>query len=144
MEENTVITRVREDEAWQLFAANTLGHLGFIVNDAPEVLPVNYAVHDRTILFRTAPGTKLFGVTANPKVAFQTEQYTETGGWSVVAKGSAEVLTSNSALEAAEQAGLRPWVPTVKENVVRIVVSEIAGRRFAFGPEPEAEPEGAA
>lgn len=142
MEDNTpVISTVNDDEAWELLGSGSLGHIAFIIGDQPEVLPVNYAVADGELLLRTAPGTKLFGVTVNPRVALESEWYDAQGGWSVVVKGRATVLASSAALEEAAAAGLRPWVPTVKENVVRISVEQITGRRFTFGPEPEAQPE---
>ena len=35
------------------------------------------------------------------------------------------------------KAPLRPWVPTVKRNWVRVTPTRITARRFAFGPEPQ-------
>ena len=40
-------------------------------------------------------------------------------------------------VHAAERAQLLPWVPTEKLRFVRITPSEISGRRFQFGPEPD-------
>ncbi|MFU0805386.1 MAG: Pyridoxamine 5'-phosphate oxidase family protein [Pseudoclavibacter caeni] len=141
---DTIITEMPVDEAWRQLGSAALGHIAFVIDGAPEIFPINYAVDGHTVLLRTAPGTKLFGITVNPRVAIETEQYDATTGWSVIAKGTAEVLTDDAALDAADEAGLRPWVPTIKENVVRIAVDEITGRRFRFGPEPESVPEGAA
>ena len=42
----------------------------------------------------------------------------------------------NEMKSRVEALPLRPWVPTVKTNFVRITAAEITGRRFEFGPDP--------
>ena len=40
-------------------------------------------------------------------------------------------------INAVEEMGLRPWIPTLKYNVVEITPEQISGRGFEFGEEPE-------
>ena len=61
-----------------------------------------------------------------------------TYGWSVIIKGRAQVLSANADILAAEEAPLRPWIATLKP-IRRVIASEITGRRFKFGPEPDHE-----
>ncbi|MGH3531497.1 MAG: pyridoxamine 5'-phosphate oxidase family protein, partial [Mycobacterium sp.] len=37
----------------------------------------------------------------------------------------------------AERAQLQSWTATLKTHYVRIIASQITGRRFVFGPEPD-------
>jgi len=49
------------------------------------------------------------------------------------------VLSANADILDAEEAPLRPWIATLKPLYVRVIASEITGRRFKFGPEPHHE-----
>ena len=91
------------------------------------------------VLFRTAEGTKLFGAATHPFVAFEADYHDAelTYGWSVIVKGRAHVLSTNAEIGEAERAHLRPWTATQKLRYVRVNASEITGRRFKFGPEPD-------
>ena len=40
-------------------------------------------------------------------------------------------------INAVEEMGLRPWIPTLKYNVVEITSEQISGRGFELGEEPE-------
>jgi uncharacterized protein len=62
-----------------------------------------------------------------------------TYGWSVIIKGRARVLSANSDILDAEEAPLRSWISTLKPLYVRVIASEITGRRFKFGPEADHE-----
>ncbi|MGH3594788.1 MAG: pyridoxamine 5'-phosphate oxidase family protein, partial [Mycobacterium sp.] len=53
------ITILSESESWQLLASQSLGRLVTSVDGQPEIFPVNFVVQNRTVLFRTAQGTKL-------------------------------------------------------------------------------------
>ena len=91
------------------------------------------------MLFRTAEGTKLLGAATHPIVAFEADYHdTElTYGWSVIVKGRAHVLSTNAEIGEAQRTQLRPWTATQKLRYVRVGASQITGRRFTFGPEPD-------
>ncbi|MEO6826656.1 MAG: pyridoxamine 5'-phosphate oxidase family protein [Microbacteriaceae bacterium] len=128
------------DEAWNLLRGRTFGRLAVSVAGQPDVFPVNFRADENSIVFRSAPGDKLLGVTINSSVAFETDFYDTDEAWSVVVKGTASVLDNHDEIFAAEHLGLRSWIPTSKPVFVRIVPAEVSGRRFQFGPEPEPEP----
>jgi nitroimidazol reductase NimA-like FMN-containing flavoprotein (pyridoxamine 5'-phosphate oxidase superfamily) len=131
------VTVLTDAQSWDLLSSVKLGRLGTSLGGQPEIFPVNFTTDRSSILFRTAEGTKLLGAVMNNRVAFEADEHTSAGGWSVVVKGTAHVLSSQADLEAAEADSLRPWVPTVKQRYVRITVDHISGRRFLFGAEPE-------
>jgi len=113
-----------------------LGRLITDVDGQPEVFPVNFAVQERTILFRTAEGTKLVSAAINDRVLFEVDQYDLNAGWSVIVKGSARLVRNSEDLDAASQAGLRSWTATTKQHFVRIRPLSVTGRRFAFDVAP--------
>jgi len=47
------------------------------------------------------------------------------------------VLYGSTELDESERAGLHPWIATEKLRFVRIRPTEITGRRFVFGLEPD-------
>ena len=134
------ITVLDRDEAWKLLKGQSLGRLAVSVAGQPDIFPVNFRADDSSIVFRTAPGSKLLEVTINATVAFETDGYDTDEAWSVVVKGAASVLEKQAEIFAAEAIGLRSWIPTVKPVFVRIVPTDVTGRRFEFGPEPEPDP----
>ena len=135
--EQDPITVLSDDESWDLLKSAALGRLVTHVGDQLEIFPVNFVTQGHTVLFRTAEGTKLFGTVMNDKVLFEVDDHNVVGGWSVVIRGTAHVLTAADEIHEADRAQLLPWVATEKLRYVRITPNELSGRRFVFGPEPE-------
>ena len=133
------ITVLSEDESWGLLSSVSLGRLVTILGGQPEVFPVNFVTQHRTVLFRTAQGTKLYSAVMSGQVAFEADDHTPAEGWSVIVKGRARLLSANADILDAEEAPLLSWIPTVKPHYVRLIATEITGRRFKFGPEPDRE-----
>lgn len=137
MTDDDPITILSEDESWDLLASVALGRLVTSVAGQPEIFPVNFVVQERTVLFRTAEGSKLFGAVASNRVAFEADHHSVTEGWSVIVKGRCRLLATSAEIEKADSAPLRPWVATLKLHYVRVMPTEITGRHFKFGPEPD-------
>jgi nitroimidazol reductase NimA-like FMN-containing flavoprotein (pyridoxamine 5'-phosphate oxidase superfamily) len=131
------VTLLSTDESWQLLSAMALGRLVTVAAGRPEIFPVNFVVQRHTVLFRTAEGAKLFSAAAGDQVLFEVDDHNVVDAWSVVVRGIARVLTAADEVYEAERAGLYPWIATEKLRFVRITPTEISGRRFVFGPEPE-------
>lgn len=131
------VTELSEDECWGLLATNTLGRIALCAANEIDIFPVNYHADGSTILFRTAPGTKLVELTVENKVAFEIDGYHGGKAWSVVVKGTAHQLELGREIEDAEEAPLEPWIPTLKYRFVRIAPTEITGRAFRPAPEPD-------
>ncbi|BBX65798.1 pyridoxamine 5'-phosphate oxidase [Mycobacterium saskatchewanense] len=120
-------------ECWDLISGVTLGRLVTSVDGHPEIFPVNYAVQRRTVLFRTAEGTKLVSTAINNHVLFEVDDHNVAEGWSVIIKGTARSLHTFEELEDAERAQVLPWTSTEKSHFVRIIPETVTGRRFRFG-----------
>ena len=135
------VTVLSEDESWSLLSSVSLGRLVTILDGQPEIFPVNFVTQRRTVLFRTAHGTKLYSAVMGDRIAFEADYHDPalTYGWSVIIKGRAHLLSANADILDAEEAPLRPWTATPKPLYVRVIAMEISGRRFKFGPEPDHE-----
>ena len=130
------VTMLTPDECWELLGQETLGRIAVSAAGVVDIFPVNYVVDGHTLLFRTAPGTKLLELAINDRVAFEVDGHTDDQAWSIVVKGRAERVERQSEIDAADELGLEPWIPTLKYRWVRIHPTEVTGRRFALGPEP--------
>jgi uncharacterized protein len=116
---------------WQLVAGEQVGRLAVSVDQHPELFPVNYAVDEATIVFRTAEGTKLSALFVDSAVAFEVDGHdADTGtAWSVVIKGHAAEVPMQDLLDDLAFP-LFSWTPTPKPRFMRVVPDEITGRRF--------------
>ena len=135
-ESTNPVTVLEESRCWDLLASQEVGRLATAVQGMPEIFPLNFVVDGESVVFRTAEGSKLVELVINEQVAFEVVGWNDDLGWSVVIKGSASVVPSGEQHDRAEALPLRPWVPTIKTNFVRITPTEITGRRFEFGPDP--------
>jgi nitroimidazol reductase NimA-like FMN-containing flavoprotein (pyridoxamine 5'-phosphate oxidase superfamily) len=129
MSDENPIGMMTDEECWDMLRANEFGRLAFHLAGEVHLTPINYAVDHDTLLFRTAEGSKLLGVEMNPDVAFEIDEFDEHHARSVVIRGVARHLGEDEE-HRAENVPLRPWVPTLKYDVVEIRPTEISGRAF--------------
>jgi nitroimidazol reductase NimA-like FMN-containing flavoprotein (pyridoxamine 5'-phosphate oxidase superfamily) len=138
-EQGSPILHLTDDQAWKLVEGTKHGRLVVTVGGEPDIFPVNYAVADRKLYLRTAPGNKLAELTINSNVLFETDGILSEEAWSVVVRGRARALEQSSEIAAAKSLGLKPWVPTLKDYYVEIEPTSVSGRHFQFGEHPERE-----
>ncbi|MEO7447724.1 MAG: pyridoxamine 5'-phosphate oxidase family protein [Humibacillus sp.] len=117
------------DDCWRFLERHELGRLAFHLLDEVHLVPINYAVDDRRLLFLTAEGSKLLGLTMNADVAFEVDEVSGEQASSVIVRGRARQLAGSSAW-VADRLPLRPWIDTPKHIVVEIIADEVTGRRF--------------
>lgn len=131
------ITDLSAEECWELLPTSELGRLAVSVGGSPDIFPVNYVVDGRSIIFRSAEGTKVLELTINSTVAFEADGWDDTTAWSVVVRGTAQQLERQEDIYRADNLPLRPWTPTLKYLYVRITPETVTGRRIVRGEEPE-------
>jgi nitroimidazol reductase NimA-like FMN-containing flavoprotein (pyridoxamine 5'-phosphate oxidase superfamily) len=131
-----MIEELDEEQCLALIAPGGVGRIAYASRFGPAVLPVNYAIQDGAIVFRTAEHGPLdedlrTGIrNADYKVAFEIDSIDLAArqGWSVLIQGPAHHVTG-TAEEAVRQTGVESWAPGDRELFVRIVPSRITGRR---------------
>jgi len=132
-----VVIRMDEEACWDLLERNELGRLAVTVGGEPDIFPINYVVDGGRLYFRTAPGSKLAELTANPRVAFEVDEHDDVSAASVVLKGMARRVELQREIDALDQLPLTPWIPTLKYRWAAISPDSVTGRRFNRGPEPD-------
>lgn len=137
MTDNSPIHVLDRAAALEKMATVQLGRLVVHRTEEFDIFPVNFVVDGEDIYFRSAEGSKLFTVALNNEVLFEADEVTDGHAWSVVVRGEASLLTSNSDIQYADSLGLKPWIPTLKYNFVKISAREVSGREFDLGEEPE-------
>ncbi len=130
-------------ESWALVREAVVGRLAVVTIDqlSPDVFPVNHVVDHGSVVFRTAPGTKLSAAVDRP-VAFEVDGYDPDTGvaWSVVIKGIAREVRRLYDVVDAIDLPLFPWHAAPKPRIVRIEPEEISGRRFHILDRPAQVP----
>ena len=119
-------------ECFDLLEPGGVGRVGFAAADGIMMLPVNFAVARKTIVFRTAPDT-LLAVYADGRVSFQTDHLDEVlhAGWSVLVHGHAHKVTEEREVKQLEdRTRLEPWAAGPRDVYVRITPTRISGRRI--------------
>ena len=124
-----------EPECWALLGRSGIGRLAVAVGRQPDIFPVNYAIDARSIVIRTAAGTKLAGAVLGGRVAFEIDGFDEEthSGWSVVVHGTASEVNTLDDVIHAEDLGLEPWAAGLKDRFLRISPTKVTGRRLPGG-----------
>ena len=120
------------DQCWELLASAIFGRLALVVDGHPEIFPVNFVLERRSIVFRTAPGTKLWESTKQEPAAFEIDGYEPSTqeAWSVVVRGTTSLIEDPDEQSAVDTLGLEPWEPGTKSHYVRLSPQTVTGRRF--------------
>jgi nitroimidazol reductase NimA-like FMN-containing flavoprotein (pyridoxamine 5'-phosphate oxidase superfamily) len=134
----SVVELLDEAECQGLIAAGGVGRIGYTGRFGPTILPVNYVLHEGTILFRTGQHSPLgedlrTGIEhAESKVAFEIDETSTVTreGWSVLVQGSAHLVDSEAERASIVRSGVEPWAGGEKELFVRVIPSRITGRRI--------------
>jgi hypothetical protein len=125
-----------EIECRYLLRWEAVGRIAFVDDhEAPAVHPVNYAVVDDVVVFRTDPG--LAQRLRGRPVSFQVDRVDtyRRVGWSVLVRGRAELVDADRLADSP----VEPWAPGDRSASVRIVPTELTGRRLELvhGPVDE-------
>jgi hypothetical protein len=118
-------------ECWALLRTVEVGRLAVLVDGAPDIFPVNFVVDHGSVVFRTAPGTKLEAALQQSPVAFEVDGIdADDRAWSVVLRG---VATERGGLDEAFETSalpLFPWHGEAKSRFLRVTPTTVSGRRF--------------
>ena len=134
---NDPVEELELETCWELLRTASLGRIAVSFRGDPEITPVNFIAVDNRLLLRTAQGTKLLKLTINDKVALETDSVGSDTAWSIIVKGTARMIESQDEIFEADKLPLRPLIPTLKYVWVEITPTEVSGRRFHLGTEPE-------
>ena len=116
----------------RLLRRTRVGRVVVNVDGIPAAFPVNFALLDDDVVFRTAPGTKLSAALEGAVVGFEVDRIDPVfeSGWSVLIQGPSAVLAQDDELLRARRLHLRTWAPGERPYYVRIRSASVSGRRF--------------
>ena len=118
-------------QCWDRLATHGIGRVGLSTHAGPAIIPVNYTVDNRTIVLRTASDSMTASV-LDTEVAFEVDHLDEhlSEGWSVLIVGNAErVSDPETVLRLADAPGAIPWAGGRRDLVIRIIPTQVTGRR---------------
>jgi nitroimidazol reductase NimA-like FMN-containing flavoprotein (pyridoxamine 5'-phosphate oxidase superfamily) len=140
-----VLRTLSAAECLGLLEPGGIGRVGFASASGIMMLPVNFAVTGKAIIFRTAPDT-LLALYANAQVSFEVDHLDEAlhQGWSVLVQGHAHQVAGEREVKRLEnRTHLEPWAGGARDVYVRIAPTRVSGRCIGPGwadpPTPDAQ-----
>lgn len=131
IDDRTGLERLTTDACLELLRTQQVGRLAVVAHGRPLIFPVNYAMDEASVVFRTATGTKFDAAVREMAVAFEIDEFDPATrqGWSVVVSGRAEEVVSDAQRNRLKHLPLRPWAAGEKDHWLAIAATTITGRR---------------
>jgi uncharacterized protein len=115
----------------ELLESQSIGRVAWQAADGPHILPVTYAYHDGTIIFRTSPYGVLSELIRPTDVALEIDELDQEShqAWSVVVQGRAQGVAEPDQLVRMWAVGrVVPWASGVRNVFIQIIPHRITGR----------------
>jgi nitroimidazol reductase NimA-like FMN-containing flavoprotein (pyridoxamine 5'-phosphate oxidase superfamily) len=117
-------------ECFCLLEEGGVGRVGFMSPTGIVMLPVNFALAGKSVIFRTAPDT-LLAAYGDMQISFEADHLDQARreGWSVLVQGRTHKVTGEAELSRLEHSTcLEPWASGARDVYVRITPVRISGR----------------
>ncbi|MBB6119861.1 pyridoxamine 5'-phosphate oxidase family protein [Nocardiopsis algeriensis] len=120
---------------FELLGSRDIGRVAFTIDGdaAPTVLPVNYALLNDVIVFRSTLAGTIMRY-ARGHAAFQVDLFDDERreGWSVLATGHCRWVRDANELARIPQGRLpQPWAEGSRDQVLKITPGRVTGRRIS-------------
>jgi uncharacterized protein len=115
----------------ELLESQNIGRVAWQAADGPQILPVTYAYHDGTIIFRTSPYGVLSELVRPTDVALEIDELDQENrqAWSVVVQGRAQgVAEPDQLVRMWAVGGVVPWASGIRNVFIQIIPHRITGR----------------
>jgi len=137
-----MLEELDEAECLRLISPGGIGRIAYSGRFGPMVLPVNYQLHEGTIVFRTVEDSPLdedlrTGIAnAEYKVAFEIDDIAPAAreGWSVLIQGALHHVESEAERASVRESGVQPWAGGPRDLYLRVIPSRVTGRRIVRKP----------
>lgn len=126
------LVRMDENECWRRLSSGGVGRVAFSVPEGPVVIPVNFAMVEESVVFRTEPGSVIVAQ-EGANVGFEVDRIDDAlrSGWSVLVVGRATRVTDPGELRRLAAARIEPWAGPERDVYMRITPHRITGRRIS-------------
>lgn len=133
-----VLEHLGKEECLRLISPGGIGRLAYSGRYGLTVFPVNYWVHEGSVVFRTAEYSPTdedlrTGIPhAEYEVAFEVDAIDPVAreGWSVLIHGPAHHMDLLGERDEVLRGGVEPWAGGDRQHGIRIRPNRIAGRRI--------------
>ena len=133
-----VVERLDEAACLELLSTGRVGRLIYNSRYGPVALPLEYKIHDGSIVFRTYRITFTeedlrTGIAhAEYQVVVEVDQTDPEvrEGWVVLVRGTAHNVDTEAECASISNIGLEPWVEGEPEHFIRVDPISIAGQRL--------------
>jgi nitroimidazol reductase NimA-like FMN-containing flavoprotein (pyridoxamine 5'-phosphate oxidase superfamily) len=125
-----------ESRCRELLGSGVVGRIGLCTAEGPVIVPVNFSVVGEKVIIRTAPGTVVASEAPGRQVAVEIDHvdYETHQGWSVLATGTAEVVTDEAELARIRRTwNPQPWASGNRTLYLAIRWRQLSGRRLGSG-----------
>ena len=126
------VVELDRGECLELLSAKKVGRLGFLSENGPQILPMNYVRVEDAVVLRTVA----FGVAArdalDQRVAFEVDEVDDflEAGWSVLIVGPARLLTDEQREQLLHGPALEPWAEGPRTVWLSVACQQVSGRRL--------------
>ena len=123
---------IHDKECEELLRSRHWGRLAVLVQDPPEIFPLNHTMDGHRIVFRVDRGAKLASLRQHQLASFQIDEVDEEQrrGWSVMAVGPITEVVDPEEIERLEALGLDSWVTSESVHWMRLSPHRLSGRRL--------------
>lgn len=128
-------------ECLELLPTVPVGWISYCHASQPQLVPVNFVVHQDEVMARTSYGSKLAAAAHELVTSFGVSATNPSSriGWSVTVTGRARLIGDIGDIDDLDLAGmtidpLEAWAPEDKEFYIGIRITDISGRRIATPP----------
>ena len=122
---------LNREECQERLASAGMGRVAWSAGGVQHILPVSYAMHAGSVVFRTSPYGALAGLQHPTTVAFEIDQVDPVAetGWSVVVQGRAEaVVLPQELVMLWARSDIVPWAAGTRNLFISIEPQAISGR----------------
>jgi nitroimidazol reductase NimA-like FMN-containing flavoprotein (pyridoxamine 5'-phosphate oxidase superfamily) len=121
---------LEEDECSELMASRPVGRVAYVDDRGPVAVPVTYVTDGRTLVFRVAAYSTVGRHLPTQAAALEVDEIDEytRSGWSVVVRGLATTMEPDELPD--DDSGPRPWAAGQRTLYIRLVPTEVTGRRL--------------
>lgn len=114
-------------------AQHQVGRAAVVTPEGPHIIPVNYALVDEAVVFRTSPFTVLATHGREATIAFEVDDFDQVTkeGWSVLVRGhTSPVFDSREITHIRQIWEPVPWAGGTRTLFIRLTPTHITGRRI--------------
>ena len=122
-----------EDVCWELLSRSSFGRVIFCRDGEPGAFPVNCAVSNHTIVFRTSSEATFLEISHGSRIAFEADHtdHIAESGWSVLVHGTLHEVTDAAEVGLLADLPVHPWAPGTRDRWMRIVPDAVTGRTIS-------------